>query len=420
MFRLVPFVVLLALFVLAGCSDLGKPILLRPVADLSADTLDFGVVSPGNTEERTLLVGNHGDGVLRASASIACAPYAIVSGGGAFEVAPGAVHTIVVRFVPTAPGPVPCTLQLGEGLPAVMLQGSGAQPVATPGCTISTGVLDYGSVDVGQIGSRTLRVHSTGTAPLALQAQSSSAAFVVAIGDGPHTLAPGDSLEITVNFVPTAAGPIEATLSFGPNCPTVTLRGTGAVFALCRLSTNALDYGPVAVGSSGSYTMRVRNFGNGPMTVNPTTSCAAYTVTSGAGPFTVAPQESLAITVRFAPTAGGRQACTLSIGPDCATVALTGDGTTVSLAADVAPTLIRYNCGNCHAYATASDLVKVAAGGYGGATLVEPYDPTHSVVYAKIANLRTYGGVMPPGGTGMSTTDRAKWFNWILEGAHDN
>ena len=66
------------------------------------------------------------------------------------------------------------------------------------------------------------------------------------------------------------------------------------------------------------------------------------------------------------------------------------------------------------------DFVKVTANSYNGAYLIAPYDPTHSVVYAKIANLRTYGGVMPPGGTGMSTADRAKWSNWILEGAYDN
>ena len=58
LFRLVPAGLLLALFVLAGCSDLGKPILLRPAPELSADTLDFAVVSPGNSETGTLVIGN--------------------------------------------------------------------------------------------------------------------------------------------------------------------------------------------------------------------------------------------------------------------------------------------------------------------------------------------------------------------------
>ncbi len=420
MFRLVPFIVLLGLFVLAGCSDLGAPIVLRPAAELSADTLDFGVVSPGNSETRTLVVGNHGDGVLHGDASVACAPYAIVSGGGAFTVAPGATHAITVRFLPTAPGPVPCTLRLGDGLPAIVLQGAGAQPVATPGCSISTGVLDYGSVSVGQTGSRTLRVRSTGTAPLAIQAQVDCGAFVVAFGDGPRTIAPGDSLEIAVNFVPTTGGPVECVLSFGPGCPTVALRGSGLAQPQCSLSASAFDYGPVASGARASRALRVRNLGNAPMTVAPTTSCAAYAVTSGAGPFNVAPNDSLTITVDFAPTTGGAQNCSLSIGPDCPGVTLTGTGITTSFARDVAPTLASYGCQNCHAYATPSDFVNVASGSRPANMLVAPFNATGSVIYARIANLRTLGGTMPPGSTGMSTADRAKWFNWIMEGALDN
>lgn len=327
LFRLVPAALLLALSVLAGCSDLGKPILLRPLPELSADSLDFGVVSPGNSETRTLVIGNHGDGVLRGSAalqdapSIACDRYAIVSGGGAFEVAPGGTHTIVVRFLPLNPGPVACTLHLGAGLPDVALRGAGAQPVATPGCSISTGVLDYGSVNVNQVASRTIRVRSTGTAPLQIQATSSCSAFFVFIGGGPRTIAPGDSLELTVNF---------------------------------------------------------------------------------------------------APTVGGRQTCTLTLGPDCPSVALDGTGISVSFARDLAPTLASYGCTNCHAYNTPGDLVSVAADFSPGALLVKRHDAANSVLYARIANLRTYGRVMPPGSTGMSTADRAKWFNWIMEGALDN
>lgn len=426
LFRLVPAGLLLALFVLAGCSDLGKPILLRPAPELSADTLDFGVVSPGNGETRTLVIGNHGDAVLRGSASlqdapsIACDRFAILSGGGAFEVAPGGTHTIVVRFLPLNPGPVACTLRLGGGLPGVTLRGAGAQPVATPGCSISTGLLDFGSVTTGQTASRTLRVHSTGTASLALQAQSSCPAFTVILGDGPHTLAPGDSLEVTVNFNPSLSGPVECTLSFGPDCPTVVLRGEALAPAVCAVSTTSLEFSNVSVGSRASLTLRVRNNGGSPLTLNPVTSCAAFVLPGGAGPFSVAAHDSLVVAVEFAPTAGGRQNCTLTLAADCPSVALGGTGLSVSFARDVAPTLSRYNCSGCHAYATPGDLVNVASGSPSGSVLIQPFAPTSSVLYARIANLRTLGSTMPPGSTGMSTADRAKWFNWIMEGALDN
>ena len=321
--RAIALLVMLMLWVLAGCADLGRPLLHVPVVELSADTLEFGVVAPQNTVERTLVVGNRGEGVLHADASLVCGDYAIVSGGGAFDVMPGATHAVVVRFRPTVPGPDPCSLRLGDGLPGVFLRGAGAPPVATPGCTLSAGVLDFGPVDVGRLASRTLRVFSTGTAPLHVQPTVGCGVYAVAIGDGPHTIAPGDSLEITVNFAPTAAGVLECTLSLGPECPSVTLHG---------------------------------------------------------------------------------------------------EGTLISFARDLAPTLVSYNCRVCHDYTFATDLVNVVAVNYGGAYLIAPRDPDHSVLYAKIANLHTYSGTMPPGAgsTGMSAADRTKWFTWIIQGALDN
>ena len=152
--------------------------------------------------------------------------------------------------------------------------------------------------------------------------------------------------------------------------------------------------------------------------LNPASSCAAFVLPGGTGPFTVAAHESLVVAVEFVPTAGGRQNCTLTLAADCPSVALGGTGLSISFTRDLAPTLSR--CSGCHAYTKPSDLVNVASGSQPGSMLIQPFAPTSSVLYARIANLRTLGATMPPGSTGMSTADRAKWFNWIMEGALDN
>ena len=309
---------------LAACSDLGSPIKLVPQLELSATSLDFGTVVVSGSATRSVQVGNSGNAPLNGLAAVSCAGYSIDSGGGAFTVLPAGQHTVVVRFQPSGVGDAPCELTLGSGLPTVTLSGSGALQAPGALATASVPSIDFGTLKVGNPPKPgAFKIHSIGTAPVNLNVVSGCAQFSIVTGGGPHMLAPGDSL---------------------------------------------------------------------------------------------------AVSLSFAPSAGGHFSCTIANGPGCPEVAVTGDGFTVSFATQVLPIFNSTGCNGCHLFQRTSDIVNVTSQlGYAPAVLVKPFDLNSSVLWNKVANTGVYGPPMPYGSAnGLPISQRNTIKTWILEGAHNN
>lgn len=318
--RTVSLLSLLALFVVAGCSDLGAPLILRPQLVLSETAVGFGTLSVADSVTRVVTLGNSGNADLHGNASVSCDGFSIVSGGGAFTVPPNGSHAIAIRFRPPGVGDFACELALGAGLPGVPMSGSGAQQ--SPG-------------------------------------------------------------------------------------------------AACKVSVDSLAFGGIASGSSKILLFKVYSTGTAPVSLDVIAGCSAFSILGGGGPRVLPPGDSLAVTVGFAPSSGGRFTCTVSTGAGCPSVSLSGTSTTVSFNKDLVPILTVRQCTVCHGYSRASDLVNVNSFTY-SAPLIRPFDPNGSVLYAKIANRGTYGPAMPQGTTGLSAVERKLWFDWISEGALDN
>jgi hypothetical protein len=140
-------------------------------------------------------------------------------------VPPGGQHTIVVRYQPSATGSSPCELSLGAGLPPVTLSGAGALQLPGSQCTVSVPTLDFGLVAVGESRLSQFTVRSTGTAAVVLNVVSSCGDFTLTSGGGPRSLAPGDSLQVSVGFAPTVGGHIACSIATGPGCPEVAVAG---------------------------------------------------------------------------------------------------------------------------------------------------------------------------------------------------
>ncbi len=132
--------------------------------DLAAITHDYGQVVVGTSAVRTIVVRNLGDVNLQVTgANLAGGEvnaFAIVQGGAPFTVAPGATHTIDVRFAPASGGFKTTTLGLisddaDEPTVDVGLSGIGLMPADID---LGAPSHDYGQVVVGtsasQIGDR--------------------------------------------------------------------------------------------------------------------------------------------------------------------------------------------------------------------------------------------------------------------------
>ncbi len=211
--------------VAVGCSDLGEPLRLAPQAGVSASALDFGTVGVGGSATRSLTVTNAGTADFAGTASVSCAGFSLEAGAGPFTVPPGGEHPVVVRFTPGAVGSFACDLSLGGGLAPVSLGGQASNQLPGAQCVVTPTTLDFGALPVG--GNRILvfKVKNPGTATTSLDVVSDRNAFSVLAGGGPSTLAPGDSLVVTVAFAPTVGGPDSCLIATGPDCPRVRGRG---------------------------------------------------------------------------------------------------------------------------------------------------------------------------------------------------
>src|SRR5258706_7341991 len=111
--------------------------------------------------------------------------------------------------------------------------GAGALQDPRAQCVLSVVSLDFGSTAVGQSKLAFYVVRNPGTAPLILDVVPTCSDFVVISGGGPSTLAAGDSLVVTLQFVPQAGGLVTCNVANGPGCPELAARGwaTGGSFA---------------------------------------------------------------------------------------------------------------------------------------------------------------------------------------------
>jgi hypothetical protein len=134
---------------------------------------------------------------------------------------------VVVRFTPGGVGAFTCELSLGGGLAPVPLIGQAANQLPGSQCVVTPATLDFGSLAVGSSRFLVFKVKNPGTAPTALDVVSDRPSFSVVSGGGPASLAPGDSLVVTVSFAPAAGGPDSCLVATGPGCPQVRGRGTG-------------------------------------------------------------------------------------------------------------------------------------------------------------------------------------------------
>lgn len=101
--------------------------------------------------------------------------------------------------------------------------------VKTPGIALSATALDFGSVKVGETGTRTVTITNPGTRALTLGAITAGGAYSVTGSDCHPTVDAAGGCELTVSFKPTAAGAAAASLTVASDAgaPEVALAGVG-------------------------------------------------------------------------------------------------------------------------------------------------------------------------------------------------
>lgn len=242
-----------------------------PTVATSGTGLDFGTVTSGSKEMSLTISAANEAGVTISALQIQDG-----SGGPKgftliapttpppYNLTPATPLTVTVRYTPQsgATGNITSTLYLATNdaaRPQINLllraKGSASQAAAA---TLSTTELDFGEVGPSTTAKRTVSITASGGAPLqvkgisveSLTGQEGFAAL--AERTLPTSLAPGESLKITVAFTPEDfQAPTQATLSVETNAGetphNVFLQGQGT-YPVVSLSSNALDFGTVDEG----------------------------------------------------------------------------------------------------------------------------------------------------------------------------
>jgi Big-like domain-containing protein/lectin family protein/HYDIN/CFA65/VesB family protein/centrosomal CEP192-like protein/putative pyrroloquinoline-quinone-binding quinoprotein len=195
----------------------------------------------------------------------------------------------------------------------------------------------YGStVDAGQVpvgGSVTTAAHLTASTTITVSGASATAPFTADATGLPRTLAANDTIDIPITFAPTVPGTASSTLTLTTSLGQVTLdlHGTGTQPGLSA-SPSPLVFGAVATSQTKTYGLNITNTGTTSETVSSTSlPSAPFTVTGAPAAGTViGAQQSLALSVTYAPTVAGTNSDSLAITSThgTLTVPLTGSGET--------------------------------------------------------------------------------------------
>ena len=221
-----------------------------------------------------------------------------------------------------------------EQIVQVSISGIGiGESSSTPGLTVSAANLAFGNVPVGSTSKRSVKLTSTGSAPVTVSSVAlAGQGFKMSGASFPVTLNPNQSVTLDVQFDPTASGAAAGQLQIQSNSASsgtavVKLSGTGTTAATTAVSTPqltvsaaGLTFGDVTVGSAATQPVTLTSTGTAPVTISSASlTGTGFTVSKAAFPVNLNPSQSLTLHVQFDPATRGAAAGQLTIESDSPT-----------------------------------------------------------------------------------------------------
>jgi formylglycine-generating enzyme required for sulfatase activity len=109
-------------------------------------TLAFGSVMVGASSEHSFTITNNGTAAISGTVTESCSHFAVVSGGGSYDLSSGASRTVTVRYSPTTTGAHTCTIDTGNSTCSdVTCTGTGAAAPTVEMVLVPAGSFTMGS-----------------------------------------------------------------------------------------------------------------------------------------------------------------------------------------------------------------------------------------------------------------------------------
>lgn len=314
----------------------GQVTIQHPVIALSADTL-LATVEPDQSAGRPLVIRNLGTASL--SGGIAEDRSWLSLSDTTFSVAAGDSAEVTVWF--DAAG-----LAESDSAAAIALESddhadslvtvAAILHVAKPEIDLDETSIAFGAVPVDSSKSEDLAVCNVGTAALMIDSLIVGGVFQVAGAAPPVTVAPGDTLILTLSYSPDAPATDSADLTIVSNDSdehviAVALSGTGLA-PEAWLSTSSHDFGTAAAGDSVLWGLTVRNDGTSSLVLaSASFDTTGFSLVSPPLAASVAGGDSLTLVLAFTPVEARAYAAAFTLETNDAdegeiAVAVTGTG----------------------------------------------------------------------------------------------
>lgn len=289
--------------------------------ELEPDSLDFGDLQVGASEERAFEIRNSAAGLLTGAVSLVCPEFELLEGGGSFSLDNGQSRIVRVRFTPLSAGVKACSLETGISCGAVTLRGSAEGAM----CAVEPLFLDFGTVPAWSEVERSITITNVGAgAWLTGRVSEPCPRFSLTRGAGDFSIRPGETREVVLRFNPDLAGPYSCRVDLGTvACRSVEAVGS-AVGAICEITPPGIVFPSIRPRARTDTVIVIRNVGGGILGGQAQLSCPDFSIVAGGGTILLAHGESHAIGVRWSPTAEGPTSCVFRIGSTCDSIPLTG------------------------------------------------------------------------------------------------
>ncbi len=306
---------------------------------VTPSTLNIGSVAVGSSGTASGSLNATNGSVTVTAASTNNSAFKVSGFSLPLTVAAGQTVPFTVTFRPTTAGSSAATLSfISNAQTATItesLTGTGTAPVGQ--LVVSPASLSLGSIVVGSSGTASGSLSASGAGVTITAASTNNSAFKVSGLSLPVTVPVGQSVPFTVTFSPTAAGSVNAALSFSSNAQTATitesLSGTGTSQAgQLAVSPGTLSFGNVTLGSNATLASTLTASGAAVTVSSAAMTNSQFALSGASFPMTLNAGQSAEIYVIFAPTASGTASGTLTLNSNASTTKSTESLTGVGVA----------------------------------------------------------------------------------------
>lgn len=345
---------------------------------LSTTSLKFGSVLVNGKSTQAVTLKNSGNSDINISQlGVSGSGFSVSGVSVPVTVPAGQSMALQATFAPAAPGAVTGSVTITSDAQtpatAVSLAGTGVNGTYTMSLTPPS--VSFGNLNVGSTATQVVQLSNTGNSSVTVSQVAASGAGVSVSGlTVPATIAPSQSVPLSVTFAPTTggavAGSVTVTNDGGVNV-VAAVTGAGAQAGL-SVTPSSTSFGSVVTGSTKSQTIQVKNSGTASLTVsNVAAAGSGFSVSGVSVPFTLGPSTSSTFTVQYAPTAAGAANGSISIvgnAPNSpVAVSLAGTGVNSTYTMSLTPSSVSF--GNLNVGSTAKQTVQLSNTGNSNVTV---------------------------------------------------